>query len=262
MAHRLLKDLPAFAEKRFLYFFNHVPGAKEIASVQWKTSDKDADEYGLGETVAQRIIDARNSLERKKFTDLSAFEEIPGLGHEKLKDIVSTFSIPAADLFLRDMRKGVIQSNFELTYYSIPFDQPASFEAVVSNPRLFKYTVAKYAKELASEGVSQEKLVAAEESLRSSYVETYKNGFVGSYAFALWFFRFDADNWFTFEQVRTCTESYLDITLLSSDRQELHLFKGFQAGEILVGGICPEDLPVVVNHDEHLITLWGGQLFD
>ena len=261
MAHQLLKNLSPILEKRLLYLFNQVRKVEDITSISWEMEDGD-DEYGIGEIVAQRIIDKRKTLSYGRYTSAEQLADIPGLGTEKIEDIVKTFSIPSAEAFKRAMFRHVLQTNFELTYHSISFDHQSAFEAVVKNPKIFKDTISKHVHELASEYTTEEALSNAKESLKTMYVETYKSGYVGSYAFALWFFRFDQDNWFTFEQVRKITEEYLDISFLSSDHQVFHLFKGFQNKDILSGGITTDDLPVVVNYDEQLINIWAGQLFD
>ncbi len=250
-------------EKRVLFYFNQVHSIKEITEVPWGDSGMGwGVAYGIGENVAHQIIEFRNNLPRRRFVSMEQLMEVPGLGREKIQDILYTLRIPSAEAFRRAMYRHVITDNFELSFYAITFDTSEAFEEAIQDLSQLKNIVSQHVKFLAHASAPDEELLKAQQQVLDAYVESVKMGYLASYIFAIWFFSFDLDNWFSFEQVREMTEQYLDITYLSSDEQSFYLFKGFDNGLILRGGRTVADLPVVVNHDEKNVTVWTAQLFD
>lgn len=175
---------------------------------------------------------------------------------------MSVSSISTAEAFRRAMYRHVIQDNFELKYHTIAFQDKEQFEEIANNPDRLQRLVSENIKYLASEGVGSQAIEKASDQAADVYIESLHSGYLASYAFAFWFFKFDMDNWFEFEQVREQTEQYLDISFLSSHEQAFHLFKGFENKRILKGGVNVLDLPVVTNFDEMTVSLWTCQLFD
>jgi len=250
-------------EKRVLFYFNQVRSIKEITEVPWGDSGMGwGVDYGIGEKAAHQIIEYRNNLPRRRFVSMDQLMEVPGLGREKIQDILYTLRIPSAEAFRRAMYRHVITDNFELSFYAITFDTSAEFQEAVQDAGHLENIVSQHVKFLAHESATEEELLKAQQQVLDAYVESVKIGYLASYIFAIWFYSFDLDNWFSFEQVREITEQYLDITYLSSDEQSFHLFKGFDNALILKGGRTVSDLPVVVNHDEKIIYLWACTLFD
>jgi len=87
------------------------------------------------------------------------------------------------------------------------------------------------------------------------FIDIFKSGFLGSYALALWFMEFDEDNWFSFEEIHTETNKFLNSYSSVSERIELRLIKGsFKPMNL--------DLPVIVNYKDLSITALTGQLLD
>lgn len=87
------------------------------------------------------------------------------------------------------------------------------------------------------------------------YSDVFTSGFLGSYAFALWFMEFDEDNWFSFNDVQKETIKYLNSYSSVSDRKELRIIKGSFPPMKL-------DLPVVVDYENLSVTVWTGNLRD
>ncbi|MCB0575738.1 MAG: hypothetical protein KDC61_14360, partial [Saprospiraceae bacterium] len=83
----------------------------------------------------------------------------------------------------------------------------------------------------------------------------------GALAFALWFYRFDADNWFSFERMFQQTSALFGYHAVPLWEMEMRFFKGFKH-RIFTKLIAPPDLPVLVNYPEHKVTLWVSGLAD
>ncbi|MEM7572766.1 MAG: hypothetical protein AAF433_07690, partial [Bacteroidota bacterium] len=102
------------------------------------------------------------------------------------------------------------------------------------------------------------------QELENAYIDDYHNSSPNAtYALALWFYEFDADNWFSWEGIQEQTAVYFDHNSTTYPWfMELYFFKGFTNRGIVNPGICPEDLPVVVNHAEQSISFWVSALYD
>lgn len=257
------QDLTPVAIKRLLYLLNQSRTVRDFLQIDLKSvllSPDAGKDYGIGEAVAQRIIQRREELPNRRFTQLSELDNIAGLGKDKIDDLVQFCSIPRAELFLRAMRSYVLPSNFELAYTSIPFEAAEPF---LDSEEIFReWLMSKILEGFArEEKLTEEDLFKLAMQLQNAYVDEYEDGYIGSFAFALWFMRYDADNWFTFEQVREQTERYLQ-SPFTGDNQFLQFYKGVENGRFFTGGIAVKDLPVTFNYDEQTYTIWVGRLFD
>ncbi|MBN2385577.1 MAG: hypothetical protein JXB85_01055 [Anaerolineales bacterium] len=73
-----------------LEFFNRVTSPEQITG--WVEDDPEfprasSGAYGIGETVAKRILETRAALPAERFTNLQQIDEIAGIGEDKLQDI-------------------------------------------------------------------------------------------------------------------------------------------------------------------------------
>jgi hypothetical protein len=95
-------------------------------------------------------------------------------------------------------------------------------------------------------------------------LDRYDTSAFGAYAFTLWWYKFDQDNWFSFEQMREAVGFYLDYYAYfnAANEQQLVLLKGFP-NSLALGLLCPvAELPVVLNPIERGITIWTAELYD
>ncbi|TAE57125.1 MAG: hypothetical protein EAZ89_04150, partial [Bacteroidetes bacterium] len=244
-------------------------------------------DYGIGKVVAQRILDLRETLLGQRFTSFSQLSDIQGLGEDKLDDLLQSSRYPAAEAFRRSMYRGVIMSNFILSYDSIVFEDEKSFleTAIMSNfilsydsivfedeksfletaasPQALRSLVAARVAALCYEKYHNQELSrVAPRLLENLPLDTYTVANTAAYALALWFYRFDSDNWFTFDRVLKACMDYLEYYDQWSDRAELYFFKGFDNTWVLADPVTVSDLPFVVNYAEQSITLWTCQLND
>ncbi len=219
--------------------------------------------YDIGEKVAQRILDRRSELPCDQFTSIGQLKAVAGLGDDKFQDLVYTFGNPAAELFRAEMYDRIIGYNWNLAFHRVQFEDQDEFLALVDDMAGFRewmvYTVAELAEKRTGNCELFERITA---QIASSCIQEYTNGDVAAYAFALWFYRFDQDNWFTFEAVRQVAADYLDYFTNPMERTELRMFYGFQNQGLLAQPVTITGLPVVVNYAEKAITIWSAELID
>jgi len=141
--------------------------------------------------------------------------------------------------FLNSMRSGVLPGCFDIAALEYQFEKEEEFLSTVSDSGRFL-------------GFIEERWGIP---CTGHYIDVFQSGFLGSYAFALWFMEFDEDNWYSFETVHRETLKYLNSNISIADRRELRLVKGSFAPMNL-------DLPVIVDYGNMSVTAWTGELND
>jgi hypothetical protein len=269
MQHRQLQPPPDWLVDRILDFVNRAQDANELTGTLSDTRKKEATiskerEYAIGETVAQRILETREELPDHRFSSTDQLLAVSGFGEDKFLDLCKYLWIPAAKQFHDAMFEHVLShDNWDLTYHTYTFDSHESFLDIATNESNFTEWVSERVEEISFDkyGNSQAAYLASL-LIPKCYLELFDDSLYGSLALAFWFYQFDADNWFRFEEVHQQTETYLATYPTWEDRLELRLFKGFENVGVLVTGVAQNDLPVVVNFAEEVITIWTGQLND
>lgn len=253
---------------RILNFLNAAQSAKDIAG---KILDNPnvGGENAIGETVAARILEKRDSLQFGRFSSIVELEDIPGFGEDKMNDFIFTLGVRAADAFKKRMYDGIISDNWTLEHHTTIFETEEDFYITANIESNLVAFVADEVEKIALKNLenpdsNRDAAYLAKLLVQKCYLDYYEVANFGSYAFALWFYQFDADNWFSFERVRTELESYLNYYayLNAAYEQQLVLFKGFNNNPALVRAISPPDLPVVINPVERAITIWTAELRD
>lgn len=243
-----------------------VNGAKKASDIVEgvKDSPNNGQGYGIGETVANRILEKRNSLPARRFRTVEQFSEIEGLGEDKFDDLLNSFNVLSAETFRNQMfTDKFLFDNWELGHHTIQLPDTKNFHQVVGSTESLRNFVAEQVNTLVFKEHKNRTLAKlAAQSLRTAYVENHPEGNMGSYAWALWFFQFDADNWFSFESIRTRLEAYLNTFYNASEDISLYLFKGFENNGTLTDGIGAVDLPVTVSFAEQTISIWWAALYD
>lgn len=256
-------NLNELTQKRILHFLNQSFETEQFQQIKpMLESDKD---YWIGDTVAQRIIEHRSQLPTFRYESLDQLQDIPGFGQDKLDDLVTLLDKPADVYFQERMQRNVLPENFPLSFAQITFENEEAFQEAASNTSLFSNLVAEQvARSLQNDDNTtfQVPLLAAE-ILKKSYLDIIDQDYLAPYEMANWFYAFDADNWFSYERVFSECAHYLEGANLYTDRRELRIFRGFPTNLTLASrGISPQRLPVVLNFEEKLITLWWASLFD
>ncbi|MEQ8702651.1 MAG: hypothetical protein RIC19_01965 [Phaeodactylibacter sp.] len=254
-------DLLPAMERRLLGFLNRIDNATALSEAIRDRNQNSG--TGIGEKVAERILKARNDLPGRHFQNLKQVEAVPGLGKDKILDLMHAFKKPAAQAFRSSMYNGVILNNWELEYFTSIFENEAAFQEIIDSKSSLAEFVGDQVEQISLERYSNSKAAElAGELVERCYDEYFPDSHFGAYALALWFYQFDADNWFSFERVLKETEKYLNFYPEWEDRLELHLYKGFDNTGVLVDPVTQVDLPVVINRGERAITIWTCQLND
>ena len=252
---------------RILDFLNRARRPEDIFRSSELTDDPEAGSakgYIIGERVARRIIEHRLQLPRRRFTALKELTKVKGLGEDKIHDLAFSFSTPAADAFRQRLYdQQILLDNWTVCNHTTHFGTDTAFREVADNPQAFADWTAREVARISRERFGNAEAAAlAGELVRKCQIDVHPNAHFGAIALAFWFYRFDADNWFSFDRMRTATEHYLSTFRRWDQRLELRLLKDFPNGGALATGITVRDLPVVVNYGERAITVWTAELFD
>ncbi len=250
--------------KQVLAFFNRAQTASVITEAVLDDPEygSQGQGYGIGETVAQRILDHKMTLRTRTYREWSELEAIDGLGPDKLRDLVYTFRFPAADVFVKSMYKDVILDNWQLEHHSRHIPDLKAFRSIATDERLLREQVEGMLADAAEKKFGPSELnKLAGRLLQGTYLDRYEEEDMGRFAWALWFYRVDSDNWFSFDRVREVIEKYLGAYYWHPDDAiHFHLFRGFRGEGIWRSSTG--DLPVTVNYAEQQISIWRAELFD
>jgi len=215
---------------------------------------------GLPKTTAEALLKRRDKQARRAFSNI---KDVELLSDDQLQTLRDAMDVPAAEFFRENMAEEVLPGNWELDNFSATFEDRAAFSDIVDIRCNFVDFIASQVQQFGTERFGNS--TAAElagELIKRTYIEHFPDPHFGSYAFAFWFYQFDADNWFTFDHVRETTEQYLNYYASWDDRLEFFLFKGFDEAGVLANAVSHADLPVVVNYGEQAVTIWTSQLLD
>lgn len=248
--------------KRTLAFINQVRNAETLIAQAPKSSKQPTGNW-IGETVASRIIGIRNSIPGRRLKSLSQLNDIQGFGQDKFDELVAMFEVDPSEAFRLAMYDGVILDNWTLKHETQQIDGEQEFIDTARVDCFLKNYVADEIKRISTEryGNAQAANIASR-TLDGLYLERFEDAHLASFAFALWFYRLDMDNWFSFETVRLKLEHYLSAYPNHNDRLELCFFKGFNNDQVLTKAISAIDLPVVLNYGERRISIWSAELRD
>lgn len=252
--------------RQVLSFLNNAPNADTIADDEVVKDDPSAggkSNIAIGPTVAQRIIEARNQLPSQQFTTLDQVLDVEGVGPDKIRDLLFSVTVPRAERFRRFLFDSeLLLDNWRVDNYRFTYDE-AAFEQLICFESAFRKEVSDRILEIVlrtAENPLASRL--AGQLIRETYLDIFESPGIAQYAFALWWYRFDQDNWFSFERIRETLSELLFDKGSFNERTELRFFRGFDNGATLSAGITPTDLPVTIHFDERAIVIWSASLFD
>lgn len=259
------QPIATWIEQRILYFFNTVQHVHEITGT---LMDNPTDGSGrtMGNSTASRVLRVRNSLPNRQFRTFAELDQIPGVGPGTIRDMVFTFGIAADTAFRNDLYdEGVLMENWALEPVSVHIADKARFAELVRDEAALRAYLVEYIEALGNEHeLPQQAVNSMTDALKTAYIDRYHNSTTApAYAMALWFYRFDADNWFSWEEILEHTQGYFEYHQTGYPwEMELLLFKGFEQQGIIEPGISPRELPVVLNTPEQVVTMWFSALYD
>lgn len=260
-------NIQAWVLNRILAFFNAANTVENILDGTIQDDPADGPGRTLGPKLAARILRAKNQLPRRRFTDFSQLDNVTGVGEGTIQDLVYSFGTNAAEAFQSSMYEDnvIFPENWPLEFFRFTIEDQAQFMELIQDDVLFRTYVCDRIEELCHEReVSEDARRKMLEEIEGAYIDIYNNSTPApAYALALWFYEFDADNWFSWERIQEQTEDYINYHMDSSNwEMELRFFRGVQQRGIIPVGITPTDLPVMVNWPEQAITIWFSTLYD
>jgi len=244
---------------RILDFLNRARKVEDITEVKQSTNTKNP--YSIGTIVAQRILGYRQKLAPfRRFTALSQLENIEGFGADKFNDLIRLLAHRADDAFHSAMYKGVIFDNWELKSHRFEFEE---VQIITKSGSQLREIVADQIEQLSLAKNNNPTIARLGKKLiANSYIESFNTQEYAAIALAFWLYKVDMDNWFSLEQVLEKTRKYFAHYDRLEHRLELRLIKGFPNGELLVNALTTDDLPVIINHAEKIISIWTISLND
>lgn len=258
------QDTPKWVIYRILNFFNEAQSAQEIVKGVQDDPSVGSDR-SIGRTVAARILNKRKSLPWRRYTSPDELDDIQGLGADKYQDLIYTFGTSAAEAFRNSMYDNnvIYKENWPLHYKTRQFDNVEAIDELAYNDGLLRPLVIELVGELCDELSNDATTCKADTAmLNDAYIDSYHNSTQeADYALALWFYRFDADNWFSYDRILNECSKYFSHYTGHPWEMQLKFFKGFSHGPLLQG-ITPADLPVVINYPEQSVTVWTSALYD
>ncbi|MCB9235113.1 MAG: hypothetical protein H6581_25890 [Bacteroidia bacterium] len=260
-------EIPVWKQLKVLNYLNKAADLQGLIHNVYDNPDSGtgspSTSYTIGEKVGQRILDLRDTFPGKRLPGLASLEEVDGFGQDKLNDLVYSFAQTADEAFRKAMYNGVIFENWHFDYHSDEFTSHEEFLLYARHEGLLKEWASKKVSEIAvSRGKSAQVCDLAGEIIDRSWVEALGDPHLDSHSFALWMYRIDMDNWFSFQKVQNQAELYFNFHGYGPTGIELRMIKGFPNRRVYSVGISADDLPVVVNYAEQRLTLWTSELFD
>lgn len=253
------EQLPAWQQKRILSFFNKAKTATDITTTVLDDPNSGGTGSSIGEVVAKRILAHRNTLIPRFFREFSQLDDVQGLGPDKFKDLAYTFRHTAAEEFTHKLFHGVIHENWKIERHDRVFSDAELFQQISHDPLQLRKVIGEMLLEIAETKFKGDNLLnLVPYLLTDTYLDHYQTQDAGKYAWALWWYRFDSDNWFSFDRICAAIADYLGTYW--NEEIELVLVKGFQGGRLWRSGVT--DLPVTLNKAEQTISLWRVELFD
>ncbi|MCB0641669.1 MAG: helix-hairpin-helix domain-containing protein, partial [Phaeodactylibacter sp.] len=131
-----------------------------------------AKDYGLGETIAQRIFEYKAQLPGRRFSKLDQLEDIKGFGPDKLQELSKKVCIPAALAFKNSMYAHLIAENWVLENYSFHLIA-AEFMETVENESIFTEFVCDKLEDISLQKFNNHKAaMLAAQLLKCCYLES------------------------------------------------------------------------------------------
>jgi len=252
---------PKWAEARLLQFVNFARSGEDILNHPNLQDNPDTGEgsYAIGEKVAQAIVDYRPKLTYRRYREIKELLDVPGLGTDKLDDLLFSFTNRADAAFEQALRNDLLGENWELNPQTIDYRSADEFLRIVNNRENYLRTIAPFYSN-SFHWYSREAKRELEMRIHRAHLEAYFDNHLGAFQFAFWWYLFDYDNWFSYDRMKIACETYLG----HHPGQE-----GLQFRMIHLGGYSSitehrrgMTIPTIVNYPELRITIWDAQLND
>ena len=256
MSQLTAEHIPHWVIRRMLAFFNRSQTAEEIVERVQDNPDKGGEGgYSMGKTVAQRILDKKESLFPIYFQTFDQLNGIEGLGQDKIDDLAYTFRLTAEAQFVENLNTNFqLEDNFDVLHYTRKYTDDEEFTAIQRNPAILRKEVGEMLVEIAARDFNNSSLSKLARHLVSeAYVDTYHHTEIAKYVWAVWFYAIAFDDWFSFDQIQGEIEQYLNEYWGPGGDITFSIFRGAQAYNVWGE---TDDLPISLNTTELSLTLW------
>jgi len=248
-----------------LDFLNNAKEIKDLTDIETYRPDlsKEAlSSYSIGEQSAQNVLDARKSLRGQRFHSLEDVLDVKGIGEDKILDIIEFIWLSTEEMFRQELFREVLGENWRVDYWRYALDSE-DFDRLEQNPSLLKDFAASKVYDIAREKNNNFIIGSLAENLLEKSFADRVESLTALTQFASWWFRFDEDNWFSFDRISELIDPFLNYyNRQQATYIDLVFYRGFQNGGTVADGITPDDLVVTLNPAERAITIWGISLFD
>jgi len=96
--------------------------------------------------------------------------------------------------------------------------------------------------------------------LEKCHLDYESDPFFAQQQLTTWWYRFDMDNWFSYERVSEAVGTF--INHYPNSNMEIAFFRGFTNSGTVAEAVTPNDLVVSLNREELVVTIWGVSLYD
>ncbi len=248
-----------------LDFLNRAQTTNDITEIAQYRPDLDPANlasYSIGPQGAQNLLKARAALPAGQFNNLDEVLAVEAIGEDKILDIVDFLWFPTEELFRQELFREVLGENWVVDYWRYTLD-PEEFDRLEQTPSLLKDFVGRKINDIARKRSDNFVIGSLAGALLNKTFPDRVESLTALTQFASWWFRFDEDNWFSFDRISEIIDPFLNYY----NRQRATyiapvFYRGFQNGGTVADGISPNDLVVTLNPAEQAITIWGISLFD
>lgn len=264
-------ERPAFSEilpvqsKTVLDFLNQAKTAEDLTEIERYRPDLSKEvlaSYSIGPQGAQNLLDARDALPAKQFNSLEEVLAVKAIGEDKVLDIIEFIWLPTEEIFRQELFRQVLGGNWVVDYWRYPMSQEA-YERLEENSSLLQDFVASKIQDIARQRTDNFVIGSLAKALLRTTFPDRVESLTALTQFASWWFRFDEDNWFSFERISEVIDPFLNYYNRGRATYiDPVFYRGFQNGGTVADGITPDDLVVTLNPAEMAVTIWGISLFD
>lgn len=249
------QTVAAWVSKRLLQFLNSARNVRDLMDVEEEDNN-----YSIGKIVAERLLDYRNELPRRRYTTLRQLENIEGFGADKFDDLVQLLGVRADEAFQKNLFNGLLLPNWEVNFYRIQVEDPVEWRQLMVLNDYRKIWLTEKLREFVVFYGNNNLADNLEDFVRNAYLENYQDPTFASIGFAFWWYRIDQDNWFSFDAIRQQIMQYF--THYESNNILFCLIKDFPNYLVLKGALTTPDLPLFFNEAEQSVTIWTVSLND
>ncbi len=267
------KDIPASVADRILDFFNRVREVSDITDTLIEDDPSDGPGRTIGPTLASRILRTRSEQEFNRFEDLKQLDAISGFGEGTWKDLAYTFGRTAAEAFRDNLYKNnlLFRENWPVWFFEFPIEDKELFEELGFRDETYRAFISTKLEEVArQESVVDSLAESAIRNAKEAPLDRFQDPTLSALSFAIWFYRLDPGNWFSFDRMYEQTTTYFDYHTpkYSFQKRNFNTLLEFVALRGIPGtimdpaGIAAPDLVTILNYPEQRITIWMSTLYD